>query len=94
MNGISVKDLIDCFEEFLKYVEEVEDIVLNKLPAIVESAMQLVEAVTGIVENAKGEIESLNAFEKVKAAAKAAVITKDVAKIPSTIKKMIEDFKE
>ena len=94
LHGVSTKDLIEAYEAFAEYIKEMEDILLNKLPKLVETAMSLVEAATSVVENAKGEIEALNAFEKVKAAAKTALVAKDVAKIPGAIKQKIEDFKQ
>lgn len=67
---------------------------MEKMPALVEASMELVEAGQGLVENAKPEIEALDTFSKVTAGAKTAIVAKDFIKIPNTIKKMVVDFKD
>eukprot|EP00347_Sterkiella_histriomuscorum_P006763 403351521 len=94
LHGVSTEDLIECFEEFSKYITDLEAILLDKLPALVQSSMALVEAATSLVQNAQGEFEALSTFEKISAGAKTAIVAKDVVKIPNTIKKMILQFKD
>lgn len=91
--GVSTKDLEEAYEEFEKYAEEVEEILMEKLPKMVETATELAEAAGNLKDNAKDEFEALGGFEKVRAIAKCVGIASDSAKIPGVIRKSIEKFK-
>lgn len=94
INGVSTKDLEEAYEQFEKYIEDIENVLMEKLPKLVETAAELASAVSDLKDNAKDEFEALGGFEKVKAIAKTVGIMKDVPKIPVMIRQAIQTFKD
>lgn len=93
MKSLALNELENAYEAFEGYAETIEEIVLEKMPKLIESAERLADAAIGIKDNAAGEIEALSAFEKVTASAKLAVTVANVTKIPGTLKKALDKFK-
>ena len=65
-----------------------------KLPSIIETAANLASEAVSILENAKSETGSLNAFEAAKATAALIDIGSTVPKIPAFMRQTVETLKE
>lgn len=77
-----------------KFIDELADIVLEKIPDLLPRFEALGQAALTLQEEAAGELESMDAWEKTKAAAKIVSLVANVPQVVAKVKKIFADMAE
>ena len=77
-----------------KYIDELGDIVFDKIPDLLPRIEALGQAALTIQEEAAGELDRMDAWEKTKAAAKIVSLVSNVPQVIAKIKKIFADMTE
>jgi len=77
-----------------KYIDELAEIVLDKIPDLLPRIEALGTAALTLQEEAAGELDRMDAWEKTKAAAKIVSLAANVPQVVAKIKKIFADMAE
>lgn len=75
------------------YIDILVDAIEEKLPALINDIMRLVDKADTLRSNASDEFDELGDWGKVKAIAKTLKLLADLPKIPAYLKKFVADLK-
>ena len=78
----------------IKYIDELADIVVDKIPDLLPRFEALADAASNLQENASAELERMDAWEKTKAAAKIVSLVSSVPQVVAKCKKILTDMVE
>jgi|LauGreDrversion4_2_1035121.scaffolds.fasta_scaffold671821_2 flagellar capping protein FliD len=88
-SGYPEKAIDKQLDKIADYIEELGEIVTEKMPKLLESLEELASAVVTLTDNAASEFEALDTFDKVKAVAKTASLVASVPKVVAQIKNIL-----